>query len=339
MSGMKADGVLYLAAEFIDTFKEINKQVSKGAIEVAKNNQIKLSVDEKSILASINETLGKKKLSGFDLSGVVTSRLKQFSELDPNNTFGRKNTLDDLNFDLSLLNRVNLSAIKKNNLKDMSADDIVSAIEEVRTLMFKDNSPFNNPANSPAKLITEIFLKNASNIKATIQKQLLEEFGEDVNKYGVSEKEANERLGNIYDSLTKRAEKQDLDIEDVITENDITKILGFYTRLKSLGSTISGKSKELGDMLENMYDEEGNLYGVREETSDALFELSENIYAHAKREKDLYNRLKGSGRDKIKPELNPKDIIVDDEDISDSKENNISQNKQNQEKGDRKSVV
>lgn len=341
MSGMKADGVLYLAAEFIDTFKEINKQVSKGAIEVAKNNQIQLSVDEKSLLTSIDKTLGGKKLSGFDLSGVITSRLKQFSELDPSDSFHRKNTLEDLNFDLDLISRVNLSAIKKNNLKDMSADDITSAIEEVRTSMFKDNSPFNDKTKSPAKLITEIFLKNASNIKADIRKQLLEEFGEDVSKYGVSEKEANERLSNIYDSLTKRAEKQfelegrqnKVTLEDVATENDITKIQGFYTRLKSLGGTISGKSKILGDMLENMFDDEGNIYNVEEEASDTILELGNDLRAYTEREKNLYKRLTASNRDKINPKYKFEDIIVDDEDVSDLKENNISQNKQNQEKG------
>ena len=330
MSGMKADGVLYLAAEFIDTFKEINKQVSKGAIEVAKNNQIKLSVDEKGLLASIDKTLGGKRLSGFDLSGVVTSRLKQFSELDPNDTIGRKKTLDDLNFDLSLLSRVSRSAIKKNDLKNMSADDITSAIEEVRTLMFKDNSPFDDATKNPAELITEIFLKNASNIKADIRKQLLEEFGGDVSKYGVSEKEANERLGNIYDSLTRRAEKQNLDIEEVATEKDITKIQGFYTRLKSLGSTISGKSKILGDMLESMFDDEGNIYSVEEEASDIIAELGENIRAYTEREKNLYKRLTVSTRDKINPKFNFEDITDYDEEEPEPKNKDISQDKTKQ---------
>ena len=49
MGGMKADGVLYLAAEFLDTFSEINKQVNKGVVQVEKNNQIKLAVIKKKI--------------------------------------------------------------------------------------------------------------------------------------------------------------------------------------------------------------------------------------------------------------------------------------------------
>ena len=306
--GMKADGVLYLAAEFIDTFNEINKQVEKGAIKVAKNNQIKLSVDEKSLLTSIDKSLGSKSLKGFDLSGVIIPYLKKFSEEAPDNELGRKIILKKLQDDIGLVDIVKGKAVKNNNLKAMSADDIASAIEEINSLIYEDKLKSVN--ESPVKAVTEIFLKHASNIKAEIQKQLLEEFGENVSKYGVSEKEANDKLSGIYDSLAKRAEKEfelggrknKVRLEDVATEKDLEKIQGYYSRLESLGSPISGKSKELGDMLMKLSDD---VDSFREGLDDELYELSEDIYSYTEREKKLFEDVRKksyvSSRDKVKP--------------------------------------
>lgn len=306
--GMKADGVLYLAAEFIDTFNEINKQVEKGAIKVAKNNQIKLSVDEKSLLTSIDKSLGSKSLKGFDLSGIIIPYLKKFSEEAPDDELGRKRILKNLQDDIGLVDIVESKAVKNNNLKAMSADDIASAVEEVNSLIYKDKLKSVN--ESPVKAITEIFLKHASNVKAEIQKQLLEEFGENVSKYGVSEKEANDKLSSIYDSLAKRAEKEfelggrknKVRLEDVATEKDLEKIQGYYSRLESLGSPISGKSKELGDMLVKLSDD---VDSFREGLDDELYELSEDIYSYTEREKKLFEDVRKksyiSSRDKVNP--------------------------------------
>ena len=345
MGGMKADGVLYLAAEFLDTFSEINKQVSKGAVEVAKNNQIKLSVDEKSISDSIEKMLKSKKLEGFDLSDMIIPALQKASNqnISPKDRVGALKELED---NISTLRRAPIKTLK--NIKGADSKDITTAVQNINQDML------DNPAKwvtvSPSKEIGRMLSEQLSSTVNDIQNQLIEEFGKDTAKYGVSGKEANNRLNNIYDSLVEKAKEQskiegnNVGLDEIVTDNELKSIQGFYSRIESLGGIASDKAKKLADMLTSM----SNDGAIEEGLDDIIYQISEDVNSFTEREKQLIQETKqqqkeidelnaqnkSSSRQKIKPNFNVENQEQDTTSTifqSAEKENKIQETKTQQQ--------
>lgn len=315
MGGMKADGVLYLAAEFLDTFSEINKQVNKGVVQVEKNNQIKLSVDEKSISDSIEKKLKSKKLEGFDLSDMIVPALQKASNQNLSKE-DRVRALKELEDNLFTLQRAPLKVLK--GLKGVNSKDITAAVQNINQDML--DNPIKWSTVVPSKEIGRMLSEQLSSTVNDIQNQLIEEFGKDTAKYGVSGKEANNRLNNIYDSLVEKAKEQskiegnNVGLDEIVTDNELKSIQGFYSRIESLGGIASDKAKKLADMLTSM----SNDGAIEEELDDIIYQISEDVNSFTEREKQLIQETKqqqkeidelnaqnkSSSRQKIKPNFN-----------------------------------
>ena len=317
MSGMKADGVLYLAAEFIDTFKEINKQVNKGAVEVAKNNQIKLSVDEKSISESIEGMLKSKRLEGFDLSDMIIPALQKASNQNLSKE-DRVRTLKELEDNLLTLRRAPLKVLK--GLKGANSKDITTAVQNINQDML--DNPTKWATVSPSKEIGRMLSEQLSSTVNDIQNQLVEEFGERIAKYGVDAKTAKAKMEAIYEkAFNEEGELDAFELYDDEFSNTSQKMKDFrayYQRLGKLGEKIPEKFEELfeviSDHLDTLDEDEDTEKAVKD-WIESIFTLEDKVIDYANKEASLNKQAadkldaqkkqakqdKSSGRDRINP--------------------------------------
>lgn len=322
MGGMKADGVLYLAAEFLDTFSEINKQVSKGAVEVAKNNQIKLSVDEKSISDSIEKMLKSKRLQGFDLSDMIVPALQKASNQNMSQE-DRVRTLKELEDNIFTLHRAPIKTLK--NLKGANSKDITTAVKNINQDML--DNPTKWASVSPSKEIGRMLSEQLSSTVADIQKQLVDEFGADTAKYGVDAKTVKAKMKAIYEKAFN--EKGELDVDELYddefsnTSQKMKDFRAYYQRLGKLGESIPEEFEELfeviGDYLDELDTDEGTEKAVKD-WIESIFVLEEKVIDYANKEASLNRQAadkleaqkkqaeqnKSSGRDKINPTFDTK---------------------------------
>ena len=260
MGGMKADGVLYLAAEFLDTFNEIEKQVKKGAAKISEDTKINLSIDAQNVLKDIDKQLKGTKFKGLDLSSVIIPRLEEatsyFLKGDSFNANIGKTILDNLYGDLKLINAIPTPFVKY--FKNMKPDDMAGAVKEVRHKISEHDLEHDPNA------IRDIFFKYLQNSETGAWTQFIKEF-ENIAKYGVGGKEAEKRLREIESSLEKKVIKEQerykgsaqegtkVGLEDVASEQQLKDIQGYYTRIESLGGTPSNTAKRLNELLTRMF--------------------------------------------------------------------------------------
>ncbi len=323
MGGMKADGVLYLAAEFLDTFSEINKQVSKGAVEVAKNNQIKLSVDEKSISDSIEKMLKSKRLQGFDLSDMIIPALQKASNQNISQE-DRVRTLKELEDNIFTLHRAPIKTLK--NLKGANSKDITTAVKNINQDML--DNPAKWASVSPSKEIGRMLSEQLSSTVTDIQKQLVDEFGADTAKYGVDAKTIKARMEAIYKKAFDE-EEGELDVDNLYddefsnTSQAMKDFRAYYQRLGKLGEKIPEKFEKLFELISDhldMLDEDEGTEKAVKDWVESIFVLEEKIIDYANKEASLNKQAadkletqkkqaeqdKSSGRDKINPTFDTK---------------------------------
>jgi len=349
--GMKADGNLYIAAQFLDTFDEIGKQVEKGAAKISNNTKIDLSLDEKNILKEINSMLGSTKFKDLDLSDIVSSVFASISK-EGMSSKDRTKILDDFQYNLRMFHTAPFKTIKQ--LKGVKSENLTGILQEIQTDSLSDNPKrqwtSSNLKNNIKEIIDEHLKTVIDNTIDSIQETLVQEFGKDTAKYGVSGKEANNRLNNIYDSLVQEADKQskqyksNVDLSEVVSDNDLKNIQGFYSRIESLGEIASDKAKKLVDMLTSM----SNDGAIEEELDDIIYQISEDVNSFTEKEKQLIQETKqqqkeidelnaqnkSSSRQKIKPNFNVENQEQDTTSTifqSAEKENKIQETKTQQQ--------
>lgn len=293
--GMKADGNLYIAAQFLDTFDEIGKQVEKGAAKISNNTKIDLSVDEKEILKEIDSLIGSVKFKDLDLSDIVNSVFASISK-EGMSSKDRTKILDDFQYNLRMLHSAPLKTIKQ--LKGVKSEDLTEILQEIQTDSLSDNPKRKwtsvNLKNNVKEIISEKLRTTIDDAIGGIQETLIGEFGKDVAKYGVSEKEANNKLNNIYDSLVEKAKEQskiegnNVGLDEIVTDNELKSIQGFYSRIESLGGAVSDKAKKLADMLTSM----SNDGAIEEELDDIIYQISEDVNSFTEKEKQLIQEFK-----------------------------------------------
>ena len=293
--GMKADGNLYIAAQFLDTFDEIGKQVEKGAAKISNNTKIDLSVDEKKILKEIDSLIGSVKFKDLDLSDIVNSVFASISK-EGMSSKDRTKILDDFQYNLRMLHSAPLKTIKQ--LKGVKSEDLTEILQEIQTDSLSDNPKRKwtsvNLKNNVKEIISEKLRTTIDDAIGGIQETLIGEFGKDVAKYGVSEKEANNKLNNIYDSLVEKAKEQskiegnNVGLDEIVTDNELKSIQGFYSRIESLGGAVSDKAKKLADMLTSM----SNDGAIEEELDDIIYQISEDVNSFTEKEKQLIQEFK-----------------------------------------------
>lgn len=349
--GIKADGNLYIAAQFLDTFDEIGKQVEKGAAKISNNTKIDLSLDEKNILKEINSMLGSTKFKDLDLSDIVSSVFASISK-EGMSSKDRTKILDDFQYNLRMFHTAPFKTIKQ--LKGVKSENLTGILQEIQTDSLSDNPKrqwtSSNLKNNIKEIIDEHLKTVIDNTVDSIQETLVQEFGKDTAKYGVSGKEANNRLNNIYDSLVQEADKQskqyksNVDLSEVVSDNDLKNIQGFYSRIESLGEIASDKAKKLADMLTSM----SNDGAIEEELDDIIYQISEDVNSFTEKEKQLIQETKqqqkeidelnaqnkSSSRQKIKPNFNVENQEQDTTSTifqSAEKENKIQETKTQQQ--------
>lgn len=319
--GMKADGNLYIAAQFLDTFDEIGKQVEKGAAKISNNTKIDLSLDEKNILKEINSLVGSVKFKDLDLSDIISSVFASISK-EGISSKDRAKVLDNFQTSLTMFHSAPLKNIKQ--LKGVKSEDLTGIIQEIQTDFFSESSKrkwtSTTLKNNVKEIIAEHLRDSVDSTIGGIQEALVQEFGKDTAKYGVSGKEANNRLNNIYDSLVQEADKQskqyksNVDLSEIVSDNDLKNIQGFYSRIESLGGIASDKAKKLADMLTSM----SNDGAIEEGLDDIIYQISEDVNSFTEREKQLIQETKqqqkeidelnaqnkSSSKQKIKPNFN-----------------------------------
>ena len=349
--GMKADGNLYIAAQFLDTFDEIGKQVEKGAAKISNNTKIDLSLDEKNILKEINSLVGSVKFKDLDLSDIISSVFASISK-EGMSSEDRTKVLDNFQTGLTMFHSAPLKNIKQ--LKGVKSEDLTGIIQEIQTDFFSESSKrkwtSTTLKNNVKEIITEHLRDSVDSTIGGIQEALVQEFGKDTAKYGVSGKEANNRLNNIYDSLVQEADKQskqyksNVDLSEIVSDNDLKNIQGFYSRIESLGEIASDKAKKLADMLTSM----SNDGAIEEGLDDIIYQISEDVNSFTEREKQLIQETKqqqkeidelnaqnkSSSKQKIKPNFNAENQEQDTASTifqSAEKENKIQETKTQQQ--------
>ena len=322
--GMKADGVLYLAAEFLDTFSEINKQVNKGVVQVEKNNKIKLSVEEKSLAESIESALSSKKIAKreLDLSDMVVPALQKASDQNLSQK-DRVRALKDLQKNLFTLQRAPMKVL--NNIKGANSKDITAAVQKINQDMM--DNPIKWTKVAPSKEIGRMLTEMLSTAVTDIQKQLVDEFGADTAKYGVDAKTAKAKMEAIYKKAFNEEGELDpyelYDDEFSDTSQAIKDFRAYYQRLGKLGEKIPEKFEELfeviSDHLDTLDGDEGTEKAVKD-WIESIFTLEDRVIDYANKEASLNRQAadkleaqkkqaeqdKSSGRDKINPTFDTK---------------------------------
>ena len=297
--GMKADGNLYIAAQFLDTFDEIGKQVEKGAAKISKNTKIDLSIDEKNILKDIDKLVGSVKFKDLDLSDVISSVFASISKEGMSNK-DRTKILDNFQTSLQMFHTAPLKDLKQ--LKGAKSEDLTSIIQEIETDFFSDSSKRKWTSatlkGNVKDIIAEKLRGTVTDTVGSIQQTLIQEFGENIAKYGVDAKTAKNKLKAIYEKAFN--EKGEMDVFG-LTDNDFTStsqkmkdFRGYYQRLNKLKEEIPEEFEELflaiGDYLDDFENDENTEKAVKD-WIESIFQLEDKVIDYANREEALNKEL------------------------------------------------
>lgn len=297
--GMKADGNLYIAAQFLDTFDEIGKQVEKGAAKISKDTKIDLSIDEKNILKDIDKLVGSVKFKDLDLSDVISSVFASISK-EGMSSKDRTKILDNFQTSLQMFHTAPLKDLKQ--LKGAKSEDLTSIIQEIETDFFSESSKrkwtSTTLKDNVKDIIAEKLRSTVTDTIGSIQQTLIQEFGGNIAKYGVDAKTAKNKLKAIYEKAFN--EKGEMDVFE-LTDNDFTSISqkmkdfrGYYQRLNKLKEEIPEEFEELflaiGDYLDDFENDKDTEKAVKD-WIESIFQLEDKVIDYANREEALNKEL------------------------------------------------
>lgn len=265
---MKADGHIYLAAEFLDNFKEIRSQLEKGVVSLQDVAKIEIELDYKKVeegLSKIEKQLSKKKLSGFDFSEDLSSLYKTLGgEGSASSKYGAIDDLEKRLTTLSGLSKSQLSVLAEGpaNSASVAAKEINRLFDSIPDKSKMTKRELENLNIEVDKIIESTTSYDVARTNALANAKINYK---DVEKYAVSEQQA----------LNKARE---LAMKKYRTEDETRDMMGFAARVENLNPNALKRNENLNAYYQAYKDDYESVIKRTQEFEDAIQKEQQKIW-------------------------------------------------------------